>query len=511
MRGVVAAGHPLTAEAGRLMLEEGGNAFDAVVGAFFAACVAEPVLASPGGGGYLMARTEDQKTEFYDFFVNTPQLKKETSDIEFFGIHGDFGESTQEFHVGLGSVAVPGLIHGISAMHRNLCTLPMKVLMEPAVQMARAGVVVNSFQAYVLDILTPIYTFTEESRKLYGHPERPNGLLGEGDIFKNPEFADFLETLGKEGLPFFTEGVFGHAVETYSRGHGGHLRQNDLRNYETRVTKPLKMDFKRAKLYLSPPSSSGGLLTGLSLKLMESVDWSGIEPFGMEHLQLLIACMELTDRGRLDALARGDDVFVSSLDPDFTHTYTKWMKGRASAIKGTTHFSVCDSKGQMASMTVSNGEGCGYIIPGTGIMLNNMLGEEDLAPFGFHNWKPGQRMTSMMCPSICEGDEGWTWAFGSGGSNRIRTALLQFILNKICLGMNLDEAINSPRCHFEKEFLNLESGFQGWAGLKDQITRAKVWEERNLFFGGLHCVGKNEGELRGCGDVRRGGVVGFSG
>ena len=180
-----------------------------------------------------------------------------------------------------------------------------------------------------------------------------------------------------------------------------------------------------------------------------------------------------------------------------------------SARRGTTHFSVIDAQGNVASMTVSNGEGCGSIVPHTGVMLNNMLGEQDLNVGGFHLWTENQRMTSMMAPSLIQTAGGHLVATGSGGSNRIRTALLQVIMNLTEFDMDVTRAVTRPRIHLEGTKLSAEGGFSS-----TQIDRLmadypdhELWAERNLFFGGAHTVMAGEAEFAGVGDPRRRGCL----
>ncbi len=146
-RGVVAAGHTLTAEAAAEVLRAGGNAYDAVLAALMVACVAEPVLCSPGGGGFLLARPAAGKPRVYDFFVQTPATRQPEANLDFRPILADFGAVTQEFHIGLGTVAVPGLVRGLFDIHRNLGTLPMGEIVAQAVSHARNGVTSTPFLA----------------------------------------------------------------------------------------------------------------------------------------------------------------------------------------------------------------------------------------------------------------------------------------------------------------------------------------------------------------------------
>ena len=163
----------------------------------------------------------------------------------------------------------------------------------------------------------------------------------------------------------------------------------------------------------------------------------------------------------------------------------------------------------MASMTLSNGEGAGYVIPGTGIMLNNMLGEEDINPHGFHRWPEDRRIASMMSPTLVFADDGRRIVTGSGGSNRIRSAILQVLVNLIDFRMEVERAVEEPRIHFESGVLNLEYAREGAieSSLREIVDDLRYWPGKNLFFGGAHSVVSNpSGRLSGRGDSRRGGV-----
>ncbi len=184
------------------------------------------------------------------------------------------------------------------------------------------------------------------------------------------------------------------------------------------------------------------------------------------------------------------------------------------ASRGTTQISVADTHGNLASLTLSNGEGSSYVLPGSGIMLNNMLGEEDLNPSGFHRMPPGIRLASMMTPAIARLADGGQIALGSGGSNRIRSAILQVLTNVLEFDMSLEQAVNAPRLHLEHNHLNVEPGFSSAAlqALEAEWPGIEQWPDTNLFFGGVHAVARlASGKFRAAGDPRRGGAVAFAG
>jgi gamma-glutamyltranspeptidase/glutathione hydrolase len=179
----------------------------------------------------------------------------------------------------------------------------------------------------------------------------------------------------------------------------------------------------------------------------------------------------------------------------------------SSRMGSTTHVSVLDVDGWACSVTSSNGEGCGIVVPGTGLHINNMMGEEDLNPLGFHHHPPGRRLPSMMAPTIVLAGERPELVLGSGGSNRIRSAILQTIINVLDRGMSADAAVRAPRVHFEDGIVYAEPGVDPEAveGKDRAIAR---FRDLNLFFGGVHAVERDAstGALSGGGDPRRGGA-----
>jgi gamma-glutamyltranspeptidase/glutathione hydrolase len=209
------------------------------------------------------------------------------------------------------------------------------------------------------------------------------------------------------------------------------------------------------------------------------------------------------DPGRLDAAA---DRARSRLRP-----HTGGAAGPGDRLGSTTHITVVDGDGRCASVTCSNGTGSGLIVPGTGVHVNNMCGEEDLNPFGFHTLPPGVRMPSMMSPTVLLRNGELEAGLGSGGSNRIRSAVLQTIVRLAAEGTGAQAAVEAPRVHFEAGVVQAEPGVdpQGLARLEARGYTVARWEHRNLFFGGVHAVSRNleTGELRGGGDPRRGGAT----
>jgi len=510
-RGVVAAGHALTAEAGAEILRQGGNAFDAAIASVMTAWVTESVLSSAGGGGFLLAHTAGGQNCLFDFFTQTPGSRQLSQPPDFYPINANFGDTVQEFHIGLGAIAVPGAIAGLLHVHQRLGRLPLAVIAEPAIHHAKQGVTVNPFIAYVFQVLEPILTATPATKDLYTQ----NGqLLTAGDVIKMPDLAATLTQLVEQGLGTFYEGAIAQRIAQDCQAAGGYITLKDMQQYRVIERKPLTLQYRDATFLTNPPPSSGGTLIGFALKLLEQVDLPEVASGSMAHLRYLAQAMALTNEARRDGYDRRlyeENVAESFLADSHLQSYQNRMQQAVNKLGSTTQVSVIDGEGNAASVTTSNGEGSSYIIPGTAIMLNNMLGEEDLHPQGFHQWATDQRISSMMAPTIILKNGKPELVLGSGGSNRIRTAILQIISNVLDFGMPLSEAITAPRIHWERGVLHCEPGY-GIAALQqaqpEGTTEIVPWQQQNMFFGGVHAVAVDEqGELHGAGDDRRGGAV----
>ena len=484
----IATGHPATSEAARFILEQGGNAADAVISAVFTACVAEPMLASLGGGGHALIQTADQQTVALDFFAQTPRTKH-PGPIDFYPILGNFGTDVQEFHVGMASIATPGVLAGLDELHARFGSLPKKELIAFATEQAKQGIPLNTLQHHTLEILEPIVRATPQASRWAGLSD-PNAPLPEVQTrWSNPAFADFLSDWADDGAVAFYEGELAHDLVEACERQGGHLTHADLRLYRAQWRTPLSWTYRDTTLWSNPPPAFGGMMLALSLADLAH-QFETPPPFGSPaHLQALITAMDsaLASRKRLDTPSLLAD--EEALRAEFERV----LQSHATSSRGTTHLSIDDGQGMGVALTLSNGEGSGHVLTSGGIMMNNMLGEEDLNRGGFHQWPTNRRLASMMTPTIfCRGN-GDRYLLGSGGSNRIRTALMQVIANLVDFGLPLPEAIAAPRIHLEGEHLSLElasewaESTQNW--LIQNHAHATPWPSRSLFFGGVHAVG----------------------
>ncbi len=492
-KGIVASGHPATSAAAAEILRAGGNAYDAVVAALCTACVAEPLLVSLGGGGFLLAAPAASEPVVYDFFSQTPSRMRPPAEQDFYPIWADFGTDQQEFHIGMGSIAVPGVVAGIFEIHHQLGQLPLSEVLSPAIGLARRGVVINALQQYIVRILDPILRADPVAFRLFESPGQPGELIHAGEILRNPDLASAFERLLLEGPTLLYGGEWGQQLAADSAS-GGNLQLQDLAQYQVIRRKPLQFEFAGCDCLINPAPSPGGGLIAFALGLLQQKLEEGSAWGKRQYVNAIVSAMQ-----------------AANLERDRRDSHNLFSRG-------TTHISVADAAGNMASLTASNGEGSAYVLPGTGIMLNNMLGEEDLNTGGFHRWQPDQRLASMMSPLVVRRRDGFQLALGTGGSNRIRSAITLVMLNALYCKMPLDQAIAAPRMHLEGTKLSIEPGFavESMADLGNQVSTQVLgsqleilqWPQHNLFFGGVHAVQvMPDGKLFGAGDARRDGAV----
>ena len=503
-RQVIAAGDLATAEAAREILETGGNAFDAAVAAVFTAMVSEPGLTSAGGGGHFMAAPESSEPILFDFFVDMPSKLKDGAPLDFSGVQVDFGDDIQEFHIGRGSAAVPGNIAGLLHVHEKLGTVSRQELLAPAIRAAKEGVVLSAPQAFIVKILKPILTHEPRGAEIFA----PVGvLLQAGDRIVMSRFGDFLEALAREGEDLFYRGEVARIVVEWARD-GGLLQAGDLMRYRVRERSPLVTDFLEHQVLLNPPPAQSGILIDMTLSLLDELARKETV-----SLTQLVTAFDITNQARQERLPGGLTDSISqplSKQECFKDYQYRFAKMAPSATRSpdppsrgaTTHVSVMDKAGNAASVTTTNGEGCGHILPKVGFMLNNMLGEADLNPRGFHAYPAGTRLPTMVAPTIVFKGSSPVLVTGSAGSNRIRSVIVQLLVNFLYEGMGIEAATEAPRVHLEGHVLHTEPrADEEDHSLLEERYRFHRWEGQNVFFGGANSVTPSSAAA----DARRGG------
>jgi gamma-glutamyltranspeptidase/glutathione hydrolase len=484
-KGVVAAGHPLTARAGADALGAGGNAVDAALAAMLTSFVAEPLLTGLGAGGYMLVAPPGEEPVVLDFFVEASGHGADLSRrVPLVAIDVSFGDAVQVFNAGAASCGVYGTPAGIAAAAARFGTVPLAELAAPAAGLARRGVELNAQQAYVFEILEGILALTPESRALY---MRDGRVLREGDTFRDPELGDAIERLAAEGAAPFYTGDVAAAVSDWVVERGGTLTREDLEGYATVPREPVRVGYRGREVLTNPPPNAGGTLLAYALGMLDRAP-------GPPGPLDLVAVMRRAQEERTPQFLEG------LAEPGFLDRFM------ASRLGSTTHISVVDAAGWACAVTCTNGEGSGLVVPGTGVHVNNMMGEQDLSPLGFFTHPPGRRLPSMMAPTVVMRDGLPELVLGSAGANRIRSAILQVIVGALDLGLDAAAAVEAPRLHYEDGLVYVEPGIDVDALEAAGLTVAQ-FRDRNLFFGGVQAVERRDGELTGGGDPRRGGAA----
>ena len=491
------------------MLAEGGNAVDACIASAFVSWVAESTLTGPGAGGFMLVHhARDNSTRVLDHFVTVPGLGLSVhgqTPMDNVGI--DFTpESSQYFRIGAASCAVPGAAAGLGEAHRRFGSLPWRTLLEPAIAHARAGVELTEGQAYLHDILDPILRHSDEGHAMYS--VNGNRLVA-GDRFVLSDLGQTLERLAEHGADDLYRGELARALSSHLREHGGDVTLQDLSEYRVIRRQPVRVSFLGHEFRSNPPPSTGGVLIGLGLRLLDRLGPAG-PPGSAEAMAQLIEIMHEQETARGGPFTR--ELYRGGLarrlsDEAFLAAAAGRIQGRLPELqRGTTHIAVVDGRGNAASLTASTGAGSGVVVPGTGIQLNNMLGEFDLSATGGHP-RPGVRFTSGMAPSVVLREGCPRLVVGSAGSLRLRGAIMQIVINVVAHGLGVREAIERPRVHLEGP-VHVEGGND-----PAQVDRLESfgyelarWRSRNLYFGGAAGVELLEdGTLAAAGDSRRGG------
>lgn len=478
--GAVASGHQLVSNVGLDILREGGNAFDAIIACGFASAVCEPMLSSLGGGGFLLTHDSHNNARLFDFFSNHSGLSYEKLtgrkiDPQFMPITVNFPGSDQVFQSGIASVAVPGCLRGYFNAHQALGKLPIKTVMQPAIELAKNGIVLSEFQAYVHQLLTHILLSTSASRAIFAN-DKGDKIKQAGETIINRDLADFMEILAIEGADLAYRGEVAQQIGVDMMNQGGFVTLDDLQNYQVIKRQPLAYHNDKYLIYGNPAPSFGSTLI---FKHLEEL--SHYQPDAMLDAD--------SQKKWLSSFIRVDE---------WREKQEQLAAKQRLFSRGTTHVSVIDKMGNSASMTTSNGEGSGYIVPKTGMMLNNMMGEDDLHPHGFYAEKPGTRIASMMAPTIAISNTGEKTVLGSGGSKRIRSAITQVLWQILHKKTALDIAIQQPRMHYDGNVLQCEAGYE------KTLNTANYWKEKDMYFGGVHAVSNQQLPI---GDYRREGYA----
>ncbi|MEM9547545.1 MAG: gamma-glutamyltransferase [Bacteroidota bacterium] len=493
----ISGGHQKTIEAAKIILDQGGNAVDAAIAAYLVSFISEPCMASLGAGGFAMIN-DTESIKLVDFFCQTPKFKKKISEQQFYPVVVDFGNTTEEFQVGKGSIAVPGAVAGMYKMHKIWGKIPFSELFAPALEWSKEGIALDRFQAYDITLLQNIFKLHPKGKELFF--DETGKLKAEGQNIKMPGYHDFLDALKHEGEDLFYKGEIAKQISE-DMLTGGHLTRADFEEYEVHIADPISFRFFDHQIYTPGfPSVGGMLITAILNAFQDLVVNDHMLFLSIQHFQKLLDAFS-----KIQSLQNDPRKISDYLISQFGINSTLASNTKGEKWGGTSHFNVIDRDGMTVCLTTSIGEGSGYFIPGTDMQMNNMLGEEALMPNGFHNWTPDARLQSMMSPSIVLNSNGSTLlGIGSGGAGRIPYAIAQVIINMLYFNMNVAKAIESPRVHIQSGTIEIESGFDFEGDLFENLNQ---WNAQSLFFGGTNVIYQKDKRYQGFADQRRFGAV----
>lgn len=476
---------------------------DAAVAATLASLATETAVASLGGGGFVTVCTPGGRTRTIDGYVEMPGR----------GVPEDrIGGGTRTVHlsygggvsttIGPGSVATPGTLAALDRVWRDHGVLPWERLVEPARRLAEEGFPLTpSAHHYLVHSHEPIFGWHPETREVLHHPD--GRLLDAGETVEVPGLAASLGRIAEEGAAAFYEGELGERIVRHVQEHGGLLSMDDLRAYRAEVREPLEADVDGWRVATNPPPAVGGAVLIAMLLLMDDRPRGSWSPTELERL---VRVQETVLDFRRRELDRSEDLAGAVrrlLEEGVRSSLRRIVDSRS-----TIHTSAVDAEGRACSISASTGYGSGVIAPGTGIFLNNCLGEHELCPDGPGSHPVGARLPSNMAPTVARSRRGGVLAVGSPGSDRITTALLQTLLNHLKLGMGLEEAVAHPRLHVELVDDRSRVAHEPGLALEGLGLETRAFEEPSMFFGGVAaCRWSRDGGFSVASDPRRAGGV----
>ncbi len=483
MIGAIACGHKVTAQSAETILRNGGNAFDAAIAALTTMFISEPCMASLGGGGIGIIQTAEGENLALDFFCHTPRYRSDKGKL--IKVTVDFGGTKEQFHGGHASIAVPGVASAIIELHKRFGSMPLKELLTPAYEVSKNGIDLSPFQHKDLHLLKKFFLIEKENSQHLLNGDEPREI---GSLIKNEKLAGVFDLMINNG---FEETYFGDIADTFFKDHrskGGSNEHSDWFNYKARWKKTVTFDFANYQVSTSRLPSAGAIWLRAFLEHLPEMKTF----LGQDHLAGICKSFERIRDYRLHPAKLGDHY-------EFLSDHVHWNNLRSA---GTSHFNIIDGKGNAIGITTTIGSGSGIFIPGTGIYMNNMLGEEALIPGGLGNWTEDSRLLSMTTPTLVNNlDHDQKLILGTGGSTRIPYAIAQTLINHLYFNQDLETSIKAPRVFDDLKHYQAEPGFNGHHELLN------TWEKTSMYFGGVHAISMKGNEYTASADDRREGFA----
>ena len=470
-QGMVVSTHPAASEIGLAILKKGGNAIDAAVAVNFALAVAHPSAGNIGGGGFLVYRDKSGNVKALDYREKAPSAASRDMYLDAEGkiIPG-------KSMTGIFSVGVPGTVAGMQEMHDKLGKLPWVDLLQPAVDLARKGLILTEKEARGLN--------RQRSEFLKENPGKNYLLSAEGkewkagDLLVQEDLANTLELILKKKAKGFYRGQTARNIVNEMKVQNGIISKKDLRNYQAVWRTPIKSTYKNYQIFGMPPPSSGGVALAQLLQMVAPYSLNKWGPTSDSTIQVMVEAERRVYADRAKWLGDPDFVKVpvnELINPAYAKSRmssmnfsqaTKSADIQAGVFPGyespeTTHYSIVDNEGNAVSITttLNNSYGSKVFVGGSGFLLNDEM-DDFSAKAGAPNLygligskaneiQPNKRMLSSMTPTIVEQDGQLKMVVGTPGGSTIITSVFQVVLNTLEMGMNMQQAVEYPRFHHQ--------------------------------------------------------------
>jgi gamma-glutamyltranspeptidase/glutathione hydrolase len=502
-----AAGSPIAAEAGSTIAARGGNGVDAAITAAIVSMCTDLGVVSPGGGAFVTLWPPDGDPVVVDGFVTMPGLDPRAPAPEdamrevVFDYHGPTRQK-----IGWGSIATPGAFAALALASARYGALPWATLLEPAIQLTRTGFPLTGGAAEYLSYThAAIFGWHPPSHRLLHHED--GSPLVAGETVRLPALADTLELMARDPASLY-RGSLAERLASGIGAQGGTLGLADLQAYEAVERTPLHTRIGAWDVASNPPPAVGGACLAAMLLLLDR------RTCAPDDLAATVQHMVSTQHAVLGYRQARLDGMTTELPAAVEHMLSLAATGDPTRLTApsTSHVSAVDETGLACAITMSSGYGSGALVEGTGIWLNNALGEVDMLTRGLASTQPGMRLASNMAPTVARRDDGAMLAIGSPGASRITTALAQVLANFTLNGMDLYAAVHHPRLHVEPAPHQRSIAYEPSLPVHEMEGLVpRPFTHRSMYFGGVQAVALMPGRgLTGVADDRRGGSVASS-
>lgn len=531
-KGMVASHNQLSSEIAAEILAKGGNAIDAGAALGFALAVTLPRAGNIGGGGFMLVHVAaENRTIAIDFRETAPAAANQDM---YFDTDGNV-ELNETYRFSHKSSAVPGSVAGLAHIVEEYGTMTLAEVLEPAIRMARDGIEVTYDLAADLSRSQRLKSNPAALRKFY----KPDGSNYEvGELWKQPDLAWTLSEIAEHGVDAFYKGSVAKKIVADMEAHNGLITMQDLANYQVLEREPVRGTFRGFDIAAMPAPSSGGTHVIQMLNILENFPLAKMGPESADALHIIAEAMKFSYADRSKYLGDPDFVEVPT-EALISKDYARGLAAKISMNRAlpsdeiapgnlaiyesdeTTHYSVVDAEGNMVgnTYTLMFSFGSGVVIEGTGILMNNNMGNFTLRSdipdaFGLMGSennliRPNRRPVSSMSPVMVSRDGQPILMTGSPGGSKIISANMQMVLNVLEFGMNIADAAVAPRIHhqWKPDVMEIESGIS-----PDTVTRlidlghSINFSQRSAGMGSLQTVMREDGMFFGFSDPRRPGA-----